>query len=104
VNSCSVEEFLNENTVIHELEIPEDREKLLKVIANPKNSPYDIGALLFCGFMLFCRKALNLRSWPKQNLWQSSGMYMCTEFVTEFVEGKADSMATPCKLYHRIKQ
>lgn len=107
VNTIHISEFLKENTIIHSVvlpEHPEDLDRLGNLACKVNNTPYDVGALLFCGFVLFCRKALNLRSWPKMNLWQSSGMDMCTEFVTEYLDGEADSMITPEQLYNRIKE
>lgn len=105
VNIQPYEEFLKENTVIHTLEIPtspENNVRLLELIHAEHGKCYDIGALLFCGVVLFLRKALGLRQWPKVNLWQSSGMYLCTEFVTEYLYGSADSLITPHQLYERI--
>lgn len=105
VNTMHIDEFLKENIVIHTVVLPDHPDELDRIgnlATRLNNSPYDIGALLFCGFVLFCRKALNLKSWPKMNFWQSSGMYMCTEFVTEYLNGGADSMITPQQLYDRI--
>ncbi len=39
---------------------------------------------------------------PKKNLWQTTGMFLCTEFVTDILEGKEDSMITPYKLYLKL--
>jgi hypothetical protein len=94
------------NRIIHSVEIPDSAEnirKLMELLKRTQGNCYDTMGLLFAGVMLFCRKALGLRKWPKQNLWQSSGMYLCTEFVSEYLEGKADSMITPHELYERIK-
>lgn len=101
VNITFLSEFLEENTIVHSIEVPEDRDKITNAIVNNIGKLYDTGALLFCGIVLFCRKALNL-DWPKKNLWQSTGMYLCTEFVTEYLEGEQDSMITPHKLYIRL--
>jgi len=100
-----LDKFLKENKVVHSVELPDtwdNRERLSEIVTSNKRSSYDIGALLFCGLMLFCRKGLGLRMLPKQNLWQSSGMYMCTELVTEFIDGKADSLITPHQLFVRL--
>jgi len=106
VNVISVDKFFAENTIIHQVEIPstpQNNVRLLELMYMKKGNYYDIGALLFCGVVLFLRKALGFRSWPKVNLWQSSGMDLCTEFVTEYLYGSADSLITPHQLYERIK-
>lgn len=103
VNIQYLTEFLKENRIVHEIEIPEDKDKLTDCIVRNNTSPYDVGALLFLGVVLFCRKALGITKWPKMNLWQSSGMYLCTEFVTEFIDGKADTLITPHKLFERLE-
>lgn len=106
VHSEHTSEFLKENRVVHTIPVSEDSQedvdRFLRVLSQPNRSPYDFGALLFCGIMLFSRKALGLTKWPKQNLWQSSGMYLCTEFVTEYLYGESDALITPHKLYERI--
>jgi hypothetical protein len=97
--------FLDENKIIHSVDIPENignLRRLQGILRKRQGSMYDLGALLFVGIALFCRKALGLRKWPKQNLWQVTGMYMCTEFVTEYLYGSADAMITPHGLYERI--
>lgn len=105
VNRVSIEEFLKENTVMHMVEIENsypNTQKLYEMYHNEDDKYYDIGALLFVGMMILIRKTTGLQIIPKQNLWQSTGMYMCTEFVTKYVDGKADSLITPHKLYERI--
>lgn len=104
VNVQFLNDFLKENRVIHRVEVQENHDKITNAIVSGVGTLYDIGALLFCGIVLFCRKALGLKSWPKMNLWQSSGMYLCTEFVSEYLFGKADSLITPDQLYERIKK
>lgn len=102
VNVIHLTEFLNENRILHEIQVKEDLDALTRAIVQKDQSLYDVGALLFLGIVLFSRRILGLRKWPKKNLWQSSGMYLCTEFVTEFIDGKADSLITPHKLFERM--
>lgn len=105
VNVLPLNTFLNESTILHKVELPntwDNQERLLEILTSNKGNAYDIGALLFCGIMLFCREGLGLKWLPKQNLWQSSGMFMCTELVTEFIDGKADSLITPHQLFVRL--
>lgn len=59
---------------------------------------YDVGAILYLGLR-------RLLPWlPKVNLWQSTGMYMCTEFVTDVIDGSEDSMITPYQLYIKLRR
>lgn len=102
VNIQFLDEFLKENRIIHSSPVQESEDRLTNTIVRKDQSLYDVGALLFLGVVLFCRRALGLRKWPKMNLWQSSGMDLCTEFVTEFIDGKADSLITPHKLFERM--
>ena len=103
VNGVHIDDFLEENRIIHVVTYNMPATEVLSKMDSLKDHWYDVGALLFCGVMLFCRKALGLRKWPKQNLWQASGMYMCTEFVTEVINNEADALITPHQLYERIK-
>ena len=90
---------MKNNEIIHKIEIPSDYGKLRSILLKRWNSPYDLGALLFLGIVLFLRRILGLRTWPKQNLWQSSGMYLCTEFVEEYLGEELDPLITPYKMF-----
>lgn len=59
--------------------------------------PYDYLGLLFLGIRYSFPKLM-----PKQNLWQLSGMFMCTELVSNIVTRETDSMVTPYKLYLKL--
>lgn len=63
---------------------------------------YDYKALLWLGARYFAKKHLKL-PFPKVNLWNITGMFTCTEFVTQALDGQADSLITPEQLYRRIK-
>lgn len=95
-------DFLKKNKVVHSIPIPVRIGHVHSAYSKYKGSKYDTAGLLFAGFVLFCRKALNLRSWPKVNLWQSSGMFMCTEFVNLALDREVDSLITPGQLYRRL--
>ena len=72
--------------------------KVYKTLKKYYGHPYDFGALLYLGL-----RALLPKSWTKKrNLWQTSGMFLCTEFVTTFIDDKEDSMITPYQLYLRL--
>lgn len=79
-----------------------DMERLDALLEKHEFSLYDFGALLFLGISFAASKYLKLPL-PKRNLWQSSGLYMCTEWGTDMAVGKADSIVTPYKLYLNLK-
>lgn len=70
---------------------------LVEALVAHGRASYDFGAILF----LFLRLIFP-RFVPKKNLWQSSGMFMCTEWVTQVLGGEADSMITCMKLYKKL--
>ena len=81
---------------VFSVDITEDYRRLLNVFADNYKSPYDFGALLY----MAARSAL---PWlPKKNLWQCSGMFLCTEWVTKYLDGVENSTITPYKLYQRM--
>jgi hypothetical protein len=61
---------------------------------------YDMGAGFFIGLSFLARRYLKIPL-PKVNLWQSSGMFICTEWATESI-GEVDSMITPYGLYLKL--
>ncbi len=84
--------------IVYSVEVPDSYEKLLSLFIKRRGSWYDFGALLYLG--LRC-----LLPWlPKKNLWACSGMYLCTEWVLEVLEGEEDSMITPYKLYLKLNE
>lgn len=91
-------EFLAINQIMHSVDIPEDIHKLTTAITNGINRPYDVGAFIYLGLKKY------LPFLPKKNLWQSSGMYLCTEWVTFEQDGKENSMITPHQLYLKLSK
>jgi hypothetical protein len=82
---------------------PEDDIKHLdSLLMDYEHALYDFGALLFLGLSFTLRKYLKLPL-PKSNLWQSSGMFLCTEWVNKYVDGAEDSMITPYQLYLKLR-
>lgn len=63
---------------------------------------YDILSMLFIGLSFLTRRFLGIPL-PKSNLWNITGMYICTEWVTS-VLGKVDSMITPWGLYKKLTE
>lgn len=98
LGALSLEEFEKKSSILYSVEIPEDCTKLLRLFVTDQKAKYDFGAMLYLG--LRC-----LFPWlPKANLWQTTGMYMCTEWVTEYINDSEDSMITPYKLYLRLSK
>lgn len=64
---------------------------------------YDIPALAYMGARFFLKDVFGI-SIPKKNLWQVSGMYLCTEFVTDITSEEVDSELTPYQLFGKMKQ
>lgn len=84
--------------VVYSVEVPYNPEGVIRALAAYQGRMYDFGALLYLGLRVLC-------PWlPKKNLWRSSGMFLCTEWITAVLNGKEDSMITPYQLYERLKQ
>lgn len=90
------EDFRRRNKVLFELEMPE-----IDVIFREKKG-YDFGGLLYLA-LRFLLKKINIRL-PKKNLWETTGMYLCTEFITFLLHKEEDSMITPYQLYLNLKK
>lgn len=79
-----------------------DLDILDKTLTNDENAIYDFGALLFAGLAILAKHYLKIPL-PKTNLWQSSGQFICTEWVQEITKDPIDSMLTPEGLYNKMK-
>lgn len=91
--------FLASTTVVFSIDMPADADKMIRLIKSEKHKSYDYGGLLYCGLRLM------FPALPKKNLWQTTGMYMCTEWVQEALgQEKIDSMITPYGLYLQLLQ
>jgi len=100
--------FRETTEVVYEVTIPsidqhEDHQKFWKLLDEEEGSLYDFGALLFLGFCLILRSIFKIPL-PKSNLWAASGMFVCTEWVTEVVSEEEDAMITPYGLYLKLKE
>jgi hypothetical protein len=81
--------------------VPADRfmlHSLGKVLEDTEGRSYDYTGLLYLGLRYYAKRYLGV-SLPKVNLWQISGMFTCTEFVTKVLSGKEDSLITPYQLF-----
>lgn len=96
VHPQPADSFLKTSEVVESVEFPTDYQKIFEQTCEGWGKRYDFGAM----FYLFARVLI---PWlPKKNLWQCSGMYICSEWVTH-VLGEGDAMITPHKLYLRLK-
>jgi hypothetical protein len=90
--------FEKTSEIVFSVPVRDNWPATLRALSTSEFRPYDIGALLYLGLRYLC-------PWlPKKNLWQSSGMFLCTEWVTAVLDGTPDSMITPYGLYLRLKE
>lgn len=88
--------FTQKSRIIYSIDIPFDLEKLIHTFGRTMNREYDFGALLYLGARAIC-------PWlPKKNLWQCTGMYLCTELITQYLGSSENSMITPYQLYKEL--
>ncbi len=91
--------FYKENCILATIQIPDSVLDLDNIV--PSRHYYDFGAFFYLGIkLLLSRIKINL---PKKNLWQSTGMYLCTEFITNMLNSEENSTITPYKLYLKLK-
>lgn len=98
------ESFIKHSKIIYTLEkknSSKDTRKILNLLAEYEWSSYDFGAVIFLGISLLLRRYLKIPL-PKSNLWQSTGMFMCVEWVSKYIDLKEESMLTPKKLYYTL--
>ena len=98
--------FKKKSTVVYSVEIertPLDDIRLNDLLEKYEFSMYDFGGMLFMGVALWARANLRIPL-SKSNLWQSSGMFLCTEWINMYLDIEKDSMITPYKLYLKLKK
>lgn len=78
-------------------------ERLIERVVKLRGTPYDFPSLLYLGLRYSLFNAFKI-SIPKKNLWQVSGLFLCTEFVEDVIGINTDSMITPYKLYLKLKE
>lgn len=109
VEQVQAEDFLSKYTVGCTIRPSDDRlnedlvERLIERVVALKGALYDFPGLLYLGLRYSLFSAFKCKL-PKKNLWQLSGMYLCTEFVEDIIDIKSDSMITPHKLYLKLKE
>jgi len=100
------EKFRKHSTIIHRVQVqarPDMLERLHYLYTRPYRPLYDFGAILFLGLSLSLRNYLRIPL-PKSNLWASTGMYLCTELITDIIDGREDAMLTPYGLYLKLRR
>lgn len=88
--------FEKHSEIVYSVSVDFDQQKVMSIFAQYDQDPYDFGALLYLGLRFL------LPFLPEKNLWQSNGMFLCTEWVTEAVYGSPDSSITPYRLYLKL--
>jgi len=92
-----LQHFLKKSTVLHQVPV-EDNGRLLQVMGRAWHVPYDFIAFLCMGLRAVLKKIVRL---PKADIRQITGMYICTEFVTEVLDGD-EKQLTPDELLWRL--
>lgn len=101
VNIETISSFKKINEVVDTVEVGKGNAKLLKSLSQSHRRGYDVPGLIYLGLKLILGK-LGI-SLPKKNLWQTTGMYLCTEFVTHVITGEENSEMTPGQLRDKLK-
>lgn len=97
VRAIALDEFEKHSEIIYKVEVESDAEHLLYLLAGYGRARYDLGGLLYLGLRAI------FPFLPKANLWQSTGMFLCTELVTQFISGSEQSDLTPMQLYKLLE-
>lgn len=93
--------FKEKNIIVDKVNVGKGNAKLLKALSESFGKSYDVPALFYLGLKLLLSKiGISL---PKKNLWQTTGMYICTEFVSHVLDGEEDSLLTPGQLLDKLR-
>lgn len=88
--------FAAKHTIIYRCPVEGDIQKTAPYLGKG----YDYGALFYLG-LCYLAKSLHI-PYSKANLWNSSNLYICTEFVTSDILNKDDATITPYQLYLKL--
>jgi hypothetical protein len=95
VHAQTVDSFEGACTVYASITYPDNYPRIFDQLCAHGGAWYDFGAMLYIAARAIC-------PWlPKKNLWRCSGMFLCTEWVTDFL-GETDSMITPWQLFLKL--
>lgn len=103
VRARSLSDFLSHNKLVLSVDLPGEtivrvNGQVLVTLLRTLGKGYDFGALLFLGAALLLRRPVS------RNLWASSRLFTCTEFLSLLLFGMADDIITPLELYHKVKK
>jgi hypothetical protein len=96
----TTDEFFRTRKLVASCDVDKFSYPLLMETLSRKHS-YDFPGLLYLGLRYLCKRYLGVKL-PKANLWNISGIYTCTEFVTRVVFGMEDTLITPYQLYLKL--
>ena len=91
--------FAKKNTIVNTIFQMTVPLHVTRTLAKCWGKRYDMGALFYLGLRFLLPRLV-----PKQNLWQSSGMFLCTEFVTYILTEQENSLITPYQLYKLLNE
>ena len=95
-------QFLEENIVVEYVDVEFDWDRLLRTTSRNWKKKYDKASFLWLGIRALLKKIFGIKL-KKANLWNITGMYICTEWVTKVIDNKEDSDITPMQLIERLK-
>lgn len=96
--------FTKHSTVVYLVDVPDPDglTKLRRMTTKYWRAPYDGGSVAWLSIRALLKKiGIKLK---KANLWNSSSMFICHEWVTQVLDGAEDSNTTPYQLYLRLKE
>lgn len=99
----SINYFNKKYKIVYTVDLPDSHISVAPVLDRYDKRAYDYWCLVYLGMRYAALRALGI-ALPKVNLWEVSGMYTCTEFVTGILLEKPDSMITPYGLFLKMKQ
>jgi hypothetical protein len=102
VHAEYVGDFQETSEIVERIPYNVSKDQVLDTLDNFHEASYDYLGMFGLGICLVLRRFLPLLV-PKQNLWQTTGMFICTEFVSKAVFGQEDSLTTPGQLMERLR-
>ena len=98
----SISSFIRKSEIIGKTDNIPTKLDLMEELATNSFHFYDIPAILWLGGRYLLKKIFGWKI-PKVNLWQTTGLFLCTEWVTKILEGEEDSTITPYQLLLKYK-
>lgn len=98
VHFTSRKNFLAKNQVIRSAYL-KNRKSLIRVAGENAGKGYD-----YLAFLQLALRYLFPSLTPKVSLWEISGMFLCTELISETVLPDNERLLTPHQLYKELKR